>query len=65
MPRQQVLNFKYAQPEVDVWAAAASLYYMLTGYFPRNFAKNQDPFVAVLQTDTVPIRERLPSLPKG
>jgi eukaryotic-like serine/threonine-protein kinase len=35
MPRQQVLNFKYAKPDVDVWAAAASLYYLLTGKFPR------------------------------
>lgn len=42
-PRQQILNFKYARPEVDVWAAAASLYYMLTGEFPRNFANNQNP----------------------
>ena len=31
MPRQQVINFKYAKPEVDVWAMAASLYYLLAG----------------------------------
>lgn len=62
MPRQQVINFKYAKPEVDIWATAASLYYMLTGTFPRNFVG--DPFLAVLQTNAVPIRDRTPSIPK-
>ncbi|MEH2172656.1 protein kinase domain-containing protein [Nostoc sp.] len=56
MPRQQVLNFKYAQPEVDVWAVAACLYNMLTGCFPRNFTG--DPFLAVLQNNPIPIRQR-------
>jgi pSer/pThr/pTyr-binding forkhead associated (FHA) protein len=64
MSRQQVINFKYAKPEVDVWAAAASLYNMLTGAYPRDFG-NKDPFVAVLQTDPVPIRQRDGSLPKS
>ena len=31
MPRQQVVNDKYAQLDVDVWAAAACLYVMITG----------------------------------
>jgi serine/threonine-protein kinase len=34
MPRQQILNYRDSKPEVDVWAAAASLYSMLTGYPP-------------------------------
>jgi serine/threonine protein kinase len=58
-----VINFKYAKPEVDVWAAAASLYHMLTGTYPRDFS-DKDPFVTVLQTDPVPIRQRYGSLPK-
>ncbi|MDZ8081546.1 MAG: protein kinase [Nostoc sp. DcaGUA01] len=62
MPRQQVINFKYAKPEVDIWATAACLYFMLTGAFPRNFVG--DPFLAVLQTNAVPIRKRDPSIPK-
>lgn len=62
MPRQQVINFKYAKPEVDVWAIAASLYYMLTSTFPRDFVG--DPFLAVLQTNAVPIRNRNASIPK-
>ncbi|NER37450.1 MAG: protein kinase [Oscillatoria sp. SIO1A7] len=57
MPRQQILDFKYAEPAVDVWAAAASLYFMLTGYIPRDL-NDRDPFLAVLRNDPVPIRDR-------
>lgn len=64
MPRQQVVNFKYAKPEVDVWAMAASLYYMLTGYVPRDFPKGKDPWQIVLQTDPISIRKRDASIPK-
>ncbi len=63
MPRQQVINFKYVQPEVDVWAAAACLYAMLTGCLPRNL-QGQDPFLAVLQSDAVPICDRTSAIPK-
>jgi eukaryotic-like serine/threonine-protein kinase len=57
MCRQQLLNCKYAQPEVDIWATAACLYNMLTGYYPRDLA-GKDPFVAVLNNPVVPIRQR-------
>jgi eukaryotic-like serine/threonine-protein kinase len=62
MCRQQVLNCKYAQPEVDIWAAAACLYNMLTGYYPRDF-DGPDPFAAVLNNPIVPIRQRDPQIP--
>lgn len=64
MPRQQLVNFKYARPEVDVWAAAATFYYLLTGRTPRDFPKGQDPWRIVLQNAPVPIRQRLPSIPE-
>ena len=64
MPRQQVLRFKYAMPGVDVWAAAASLYFMLTGHVPRDFRRGKDPWQTVLQASAVPIRQRLPSVPR-
>jgi serine/threonine-protein kinase len=63
MPRQQVIDFKYAGPEVDVWAAAASLYHVLTGSFPRDFPQDRDPWLVVLETDPVPIRRRRQSVP--
>jgi eukaryotic-like serine/threonine-protein kinase len=62
MPRQQLINFKYVKPEVDIWATAACLYFMLTGAYPRDFVG--DPFLAVLQTSAVPIRQRDASIPK-
>lgn len=63
MPRQQLINFKNAQPEVDTWAMAATLYWMLTAHFPRDFPAHKDPWLVVLQEDPIPIRRRDPSLP--
>jgi pSer/pThr/pTyr-binding forkhead associated (FHA) protein len=63
MPRQQVVNFKYAGPEVDVWATAACLYNMLTGCFPRNFPRGNDVWQTVLESDPVPIRRRDSGVP--
>ncbi len=64
MPRQQVLDFKYAKPDVDVWAVAATLYYLLTMASPRNFV-GVEPMLAILKTQPVPIRERDASIPQG
>jgi len=63
MPRSQLINYKYAGPEVDVWAAAACLYWMLTGATPRDFPSDKDPVTVGLRDPVVPIRERLPSVP--
>jgi serine/threonine-protein kinase len=64
MPRQLLINFKYAKPEVDVWGMAASLYYTLAGRPPRDFPKNQDWWRVVLETPAVPIRKRDTSIPR-
>jgi serine/threonine protein kinase len=63
MPRQQVLEFRESKPEVDVWAAAASLYCMLTGCSPRDFPKGPDPWAIVLETQAVPICQRNSAIP--
>jgi serine/threonine-protein kinase len=63
MPRQQVINFKRAGPEVDIWAVAASLYKLLTGDYPRNFPEQEDPWRVVLNTSPVPILQRRPNMP--
>jgi serine/threonine protein kinase len=65
MPRQQVLDFKYVKPDVDVWAAAACLYNMLTGLYPRNFPKGQDALAVALNTQPIPIRQRNALIPKN
>lgn len=63
MPKQQVMNCKYAKPEVDVWAAAASYYNMLTGQFPRNFRQGKNVMQVIVTEKAVPIRDRDPSIP--
>ncbi|MFE4399140.1 MULTISPECIES: protein kinase [Streptomycetaceae] len=64
MPRQQIVNFRYATPEVDVWGLAACLYRMLTGRYPRPFPPGTDPWQVVLQTPATPLREVAPHLPR-
>jgi eukaryotic-like serine/threonine-protein kinase len=63
MPRQQVVDYKFATPEVDVWAAAATLYFLLTGYYPRDFPPRCDPWKVVLSDAPIPIRERDAQVP--
>ncbi|MFB7369483.1 protein kinase [Streptomyces sp. NPDC056222] len=62
-PRGQLLGYKYAGPEVDVWAAAACLYWMLTGATPRDFPPHKDPVAIALREPVVRIRDRDPSIP--
>jgi len=65
MPRQQVINFKFSKPEVDVWAAAATFYKMLTGRHPRKYTKGSDPWLTTLKTSVTPIRTYDASIPKA
>ncbi|MFJ8463525.1 serine/threonine-protein kinase [Streptomyces swartbergensis] len=58
MPLTQVIRYKYARPPVDVWACAASLYFVLTGYAPRDSA-GPTP-----RGRAVPVRERGARLPE-
>ena len=64
MSRQQALDIQYIQTDLDIWSAAASLYFMLTGRFAREFT-GKDPWIVVFQTQPVPIRIRNPSVPKA
>jgi serine/threonine-protein kinase len=64
MCRQQVADLKNATAEVDVWAMAACLYYLLTGHAPRDFPKGKDPWWVILETKAVPIRERNAAIPR-
>jgi serine/threonine protein kinase len=64
MARQQVVNFKHSPPAVDVWAAAAVLYFLLSGESPRPFPPGMDRWVAILEMDPVPILDRVPTIPR-
>ena len=65
MPRQQVLDCRFAKPEVDVWAAAASYYNMLTGQFPKNLKPGPLLWQGLVTESAVPIRKRNSSIPAG
>jgi serine/threonine-protein kinase len=62
--RQQALDYRNAKPEVDVWAAAACLYFMLTGQSPREFSSRPDPWQDVVDSPAVPILRREPTIPE-
>ena len=64
MPKQQARDCKYAKPEVDVWAAAASYYYMVTGQFVKNFRPGVNVWQVLIAESAVPIRKRDPSVPR-
>lgn len=64
MARQQLVDYKYAKPEVDVWAVAATLYYMLTCALARDFRAGADQIEVILCEDAIPIRDRDRSIPR-
>ena len=61
--RQQLLNYKYAKPEVDVWGLVATLYYMLSGAAPRGDDFGQNPLRMILEKEPVPIKSVAPRTP--
>jgi eukaryotic-like serine/threonine-protein kinase len=63
MPREQITSFRQLRPASDVWSMAATLYYMLTGKYTRDFPANRDPLAVVLTGRIVPLRDRAPRLP--
>jgi serine/threonine protein kinase len=63
IPRAQLV-FKKVNPAVDIWAAAACLYKMLTGYPPRDF-DDRYPIAVVMEKPAIPIGERVAYLPPG
>lgn len=63
MPRDQLINYRYASPAGDVWSMAATLYYMITAAHPREQDNGKDPIAAILSGDTIPLCEREPAVP--
>jgi serine/threonine protein kinase len=63
MPREQLTNFREVRPVSDVWSMAATLYYLLTAEYVRDFDSKPDPLAVILRGGVVPIRDRDPFLP--
>jgi len=64
IPRMQINDFRYAKPEVDVWAMAATYYCMLTGWPPKETMNAENPISVALENNATPIRKRNPEIPK-
>jgi serine/threonine protein kinase len=64
MPREQLTSYRQSRPATDVWSMAATLYYLLTGQYARDFAAHPDPLAVILQGGVVPLRQRDPSVPQ-
>jgi eukaryotic-like serine/threonine-protein kinase len=65
MPPEQVLNFRAVKPAGDQYAAAATLYFLLTGKPLYDATKNvQEFFKRILQEEPVRIEQRRAALPK-
>jgi serine/threonine-protein kinase len=66
MPPEQVLDFRSVRPAADQYAAAATLYHLLTGRpLYDGVIRAVDLFVRILQADPVPLRQRRPDLPEA
>jgi serine/threonine-protein kinase len=63
MPPEQMLDFKKVLPAGDLYATAATLYYLVTGQFIYEQTEGSDPIRMLLEEEHVPIRERRPDVP--
>jgi serine/threonine protein kinase len=63
MPREQLTSYRQVRPTSDVWSMAATIYYLLTGEYARDFDARADPLAVILRGGVVPLRQRDPSLP--
>jgi eukaryotic-like serine/threonine-protein kinase len=63
MSPDQLKNFKYAKPPVDVYSMGATFYKMLTGLMPMNFPEKTDPLLVVKEHPVIPIRKRTRDIP--
>jgi RNA polymerase sigma factor (sigma-70 family) len=64
MPPEQIINYRQAKPPVDQYAAAATLYRLLTGSWIFDLPKAfEEQLPIVLQEKPIPIRQRRQEVP--
>lgn len=62
--RQYTGNFRFAEPQDDVFSAVASYYEMITGKCVRDCDKYRSLEVAIFQGSLVPVRKANPHIPQ-
>jgi serine/threonine-protein kinase len=66
MAPEQITQFRESRPPVDQYAAAATLYHLLTGKYVHDFpADFQQRLLKILQDEPVPLRSRRPEIPEA
>ncbi len=66
MAPEQITDFRGAQPATDQYAAAATLYYLLTRKFVHDFPQDTGKrLMMILDQQPVPIVDRRPGIPEG
>ena len=66
MPPEQMLDFKAVLPSGDLYAMAATLYYLITGTFIYDQVdEGGDLLRKLLEEQPVPIQQRRPEVPDG
>jgi serine/threonine-protein kinase len=63
MPPEQIEGARRAGPAADIYALGGTLYYLLTGATPLDFATVTHPLITILEAPPVPLRTRLPEAP--
>lgn len=64
MPPEQLLNFRTVKPAADQYAAAATLYSLLTGEAVTDQSDSlHETFKRILHSTPIPIRQRRPEIP--
>lgn len=71
IPPEQITNYKFVKPPVDVYAVGVSLYWMLSGRYSVDFpsptqggaSAGRHPMQVILEDPPVPLLKRKPGLP--